>query len=58
MIPQPPDPRQQYEALLNAVLDEVHSLVEHAEQPWKMDDSKVHVLVQRLRDEFGPEVKS
>lgn len=49
--------RLKYEALLNSVLDEVHSLVDIATETdpaltGTIDDSKIHVLVQRLRDEF------
>ena len=44
--------RIKYEALLNEVLYEVHRVAEHSEQPWNVDDTKIHELIQRLRDEF------
>lgn len=52
-----PDPRQQYEALLDDVLHEVHILTtppRDGDPP--PDDSEIHVLLQRLKNEFGPEV--
>jgi hypothetical protein len=56
-----PDPRQQYESLLNEVLDTAHDLIRDAGQTdpelaSTIDDSKIHTLVQHLRDNFGPEV--
>lgn len=54
----PPTRREQYEKLLGEVLYEVHALVQPCSQTMYLDDSKVHTLVQRLKDEFGPEVIS
>ena len=56
-----PDPRQQYEALLREVLDSAHELIVRAgatdpELACTIDDSKIHSLIQQLRDNFGPEV--
>jgi hypothetical protein len=60
-IPQPPDPRQQYESLLNDVLDEAHKLLLEATETdpaltGTIDDSRLHRLIRNLRDNFGPEV--
>lgn len=57
----PPTRREQYERLLGEVLYEVHALItEFGGQRMESlslppDDSKIHELIQRLRDEFGPE---
>lgn len=55
--------RTKYEALLNEVLDAVHEVINVAGETDPaladtVDDSKVHGLLQRLRDEFGPEVSA
>jgi len=55
MVP-PPTPRQQYEALLREVVDEVHRLLMPFATTALVDDSAVHELIQQLRDNFGPEV--
>jgi hypothetical protein len=47
--------RTRYEALLDNVLKETHSLVEMlTEIDIPVDDSAIHETLQRLRDEFGP----
>lgn len=49
--------RAKYEALLDDVIHEVHRLTTPPRDGDPApDDSEVHVLLQRLRDEFGPEV--
>lgn len=55
--------RAKYEALLNQVLDAAHSFIAQASEtnPALTDDidcTHLHELLQRLRDEFGPEVSA
>lgn len=51
--------RTKYEALLDDVLHEVHTLTTPPRDGDPApDDSEIHVLLQRLRDEFGPGVSA
>lgn len=58
MMPALPSPQQQYESVLDDVLKEVHALIRPAQGQYLIDDSKVHSLLQHLRDNYGPEAKS
>jgi len=49
--------RDEYERLLNEVINTTHALITRAKKTGAVpDDSRIHDLVRELRDEFGPEV--